>query len=109
MTNGITDMSSLEDLRGFVQRTICDHKQLLLGAFKFHEKILVQNGKPCGLHFSLNGPRAVQFSAIWDAARHTILFYDCNGERFHRSDLVAVAGLREELAGLTQINEKLVA
>ena len=91
MANDISDLSSLEDLRSFVQRTICDREQLLLGAFELHEKLLVRQGEPCGLHFTLNGPRAVQFSAIWDADRHTILFYDCNGDRFHQSDLAASA------------------
>jgi len=109
MTNGISDISSLEDLRGFVEQTICDHKQLLLGAFQFHETILVKKGKPCGLQFTLYGPRAVQFSAIWVAAHRTILFYDCNGGRFHRSDLDANAGIKEELDRLAQMSEKLVA
>ena len=105
MSDDNSDFSSLEGLRGFVERTICEQKHLLLGACQLHEKVLVRNGEPCGLHFTLSGPRAVQFSAIWDAARDTILFYDCNGDRFHRSDLTASAGLREELAGLGRMSE----
>jgi hypothetical protein len=109
MDNGISEISTLEDLRGFVKQTICDHKQLLPGAFRFRERILVRHEKPCGLHFTLSGPRAVQFSAIWDAARRTMLFYDCNGERFHRNDLTISAGLEEELAGLAGMNLKMAA
>ena len=101
MTNGISAVSSLIDLRDFVQQTICDQQQLLLGAFQFHEKVLIRQGKPCGLHFTLAGPRLVQFSAIWDASRNTVLFYDCHGERLHQSKLAVSAGIWEELAGLS--------
>lgn len=109
MTQGSSELSTLDDLRGYVERTICDRKQLLRGAFQFDERVLVRHGQPCGLHFTLSGPRAVRYSAIWDVARHTILFYDCNGERFCRCDFAVTGGLREELAGLAGVNEKLVA
>ena len=100
MVNGISGISTLEDLRAFVEKTICDRNQLLVGAFKFHEQVVVRSGKPCGLHLTLCGPRAVEFSAIWDAHCHTILFYDCNGHRFQSSDLPHSAGLQRELAAL---------
>lgn len=69
----------------------------MLGAFQFHEKALVRHGQVCGLHFTLSGPRAVQYSAICDVARHTILFYDSNGERLHRSELAVIAESLEAL------------
>jgi hypothetical protein len=109
MAHGTTEVASLDDLRRFVERTICDQQHLLLGAFQFHEEVLVRHGQVCGLHFTLSGPRAVQYAAICDVARHTILFYDCNGERLHRSDLTVTAGLREELAGLSRVGVKLAA
>jgi hypothetical protein len=109
MTHGTTEVASLDDLRRFVERTICDQQHLLLGAFRFHEEVLVRNGQVCGLHFTLSGPRAVQYAAICDLARHTILFYDCNGERLRRSDLSFSAGLREELTGLARMGVKLAA
>lgn len=68
------------------------------GAFQFDEEVLKRHGQPCGLHFSLSGPRSVRFSAIWDAIRHTILFYDCTGERFQRTDLPRPSSLHFELA-----------
>ena len=109
MDDGISEISTLDDLRDFVKQTICDRIQLLPGAFRFVERILVRQDKPCGLHFTLYGPRAVQFSAIWDAARRRVLFYDCNGERFHRSDLAGSAGLQEERVGFARMNEKMAA
>ena len=83
MTICVSEIATLNDLRDFVERTICERKQLVIGAFQFDEMIVERHGKPCGLHFTLSGPRAVQFSAIWDAIRHTILFYDCCGKRLH--------------------------
>jgi len=90
--------TNLEELRQYVQQVICDRGQLLPGAFQFEEQVLKRHGKPCGLQFSLSGPRSVRFSAIWDAIRHTILFYDCTGERFQRVDLPKPSSLHFELA-----------
>jgi hypothetical protein len=91
-------LKSLDELRRYVQHVICDREHLVAGAFEFIEQVLERHGHPCGLHFTLNGPRCVQCSAIWDAIRHTILFYDCTGERFHRTDLKKPSQLHFELA-----------
>jgi hypothetical protein len=109
MVNGISEISTLNDLRGFVKQTICDRNQLLLGECRVNEKILVRYGKPCGLYFTVCGPRTVQFSAIWDADRSTILFYGCNGDRFQPTDLTVSARLQEELASLAGTNDKKAA
>lgn len=90
--------TSLEALRRFVQKVICERGELLPGAFLFDEQVLERHGQPCGLHFTLDGPRSVRFSAVWDAIRHTILFYDCTGERFQRTDLPKTSSLYFELA-----------
>jgi hypothetical protein len=98
MINCVSEIATLDDLRDFVEWTICERKHLVIGAFQFDEMIIERHGKPCGLHFTLSGPRAVQFSAIWDAIRHTILFYDCTGERLHRADLPKPSQLHFDLA-----------
>jgi hypothetical protein len=100
----ISPDSTLDELRDFVQQAICDRQHLLPGAFQVHERILARHGKPSGLCFTLCGPRSVKFSAIWDAARRTILFYDCKGERFHQSELFLSGELRDEFAGLNDSN-----
>jgi hypothetical protein len=51
----------------------------------------MRGGKPCGLYFCLHGPRAVTFSAIWETANNTVLFYDSSGERFQKTQLVSPA------------------
>lgn len=102
MPRHVSDISTLDDLRAFVEQSICERKQLVIGAFQFEQMILERHGKPCGLHFTLCGPRAVQYSAVWDAIRHTVLFYDCKGERFHRTDLSKPSQLHFELANMSR-------
>lgn len=101
-TNCMSEINTLEDLRDFVHQTICDQNELVVGAFQFDERILVRGGKPCGLQFTLRGPRAVHFSAIWDVARGMVLFYDCSGDRSHQTYLIGSSTLRDELVVLAR-------
>ena len=78
---------TLDDLRGFVNRVLCDRDQLEVGAFQLTERLLIRSGKPCGLHFCLHGPRSLKLSAIWDALSNAILFYGSTGERFGKAQL----------------------
>ena len=93
MSTCVHRIETLEALRQYVHETLCEHEQLELGAFKFSERILVRGGRPCGIFFRLNGPRAVQFSAIWETDRNTILFYSSTGERFQKTQLVTAPEL----------------
>ena len=83
-------MQNLSELRNFVQKTLCDHNQLEIGAFPMTERILLRSGNPCGMYFCLHGPRAVKFTAIWETDRNSILFYGATGERFQKVQLVAI-------------------
>ena len=80
-------LESLDDLRDYVNETICDYEQLETGAFYMTEKILTRGGKPCGVYFCIHGPRQVKFSAIWETDQNTILFYGSTGERFMKTQL----------------------
>jgi hypothetical protein len=75
-------ISTLAELREFVNETLCQNEQLEVDAFVLTERPLVRNGIPCGLYFCLHGPRAVKFTAIWETDRNTVLFYGATGERF---------------------------
>lgn len=86
-------LQNLNELREFVQKTLCDHNQLEPGAFPITERILIRAGRPCGIYFCLHGPRSVKFSAIWETDRNSILFYGATGERFHKVQLVAAPAL----------------
>lgn len=82
------ELRNLDDLRAFVNETLCGHEQLEQDAFPLTEHVLVRSGAACGIFFCLHGPRAVKFTAIWETQRNTILFYNSNGERFLKIQLV---------------------
>ena len=83
-----TRLETLNDIREFVNETICDHEQLEIGAFHMTERILTRGGTPCGIYFCVHGPRQVKFTAIWETDGNTILFYGASGERFYRAKLI---------------------
>jgi hypothetical protein len=102
MTDELTEISTIEQLRQFVNHTLCEHEQLELGAFELRERVLVRGGRPCGIYFTMCGPRAVQFTAIWETDRHSVLFYGCSGDRFLRTQLTATHHLQSELVALVE-------
>jgi hypothetical protein len=88
MLSAANRFSQLDDLRQFVNEILCEREQLEIDAFPIYERVLQRGGRPCGLMFSLHGPRAVTVSAIWDTDRDLILFYDSTGQRFRRTQLL---------------------
>jgi hypothetical protein len=96
--NSVPQIQTLNELKAYVIKTLCEYEQLELGAFPVSERILIRAGKPCGIHFCLHGPRAVQVSAIWETDRNTILFYNSSGERFQKSQLTVAPQLELILA-----------
>ena len=81
-------ISSLAELRRFVNEIMCEHDGLEPGAFPVTERILVRGECPCGIFFCLHGPRSVKYTAIWETDRNSILFYGHDGERFRRVHLI---------------------
>ena len=81
-------IESLDTLRSYVHDTLSRCEQLEPGAFPMSERILVRSGKPCGIYFCIHGPRSLKITAIWETDRNTLLFYNCSGERFHKTLLV---------------------
>jgi hypothetical protein len=88
MVTQIHSQDNLNGLRKFVYATLCEIFQLQLGAFPITEKTLNRAGKPCGIYFCLQGPRAVRFTAIWETERNQVLFYGPNGERIMKSQMI---------------------
>jgi hypothetical protein len=93
MSTSVARIETLNELKNYVNQTLCEHDQLEIGAFRFTHRILLRNSKPCGIYFCLFGPRAVQYSAIWETDRNTILFYSSTGERFLRTQLIGAPRL----------------
>ena len=91
-------LETLNDLREFVNETICYQEELEIGAFHMTERILVRRGRPCGIYFCIHGPRQVKFTAIWETEGNTILFYGSTGERVLKAQLTAAPALLENAA-----------
>jgi hypothetical protein len=89
------EIQSLDELREYVNETICEQEQFEIGAFTMSERIITRGGTPCGIYFCVHGPRQVKLSAIWETDRNTILFYGSGGERFHKTQLIDAPRLEE--------------
>jgi hypothetical protein len=89
MEISVERIENLDQLRHYVNSILCHHEQLIENAFQMTQRILLRNGKPCGIYFCVHGPRSVKISAIWETDRNTILFYGSNGERYHKTRLAA--------------------
>jgi hypothetical protein len=91
-------IDNVNDLREYINITLCEYYELQNGAFQMTEQVLVRAGKPCGMYFCLNGPRAVRFTAIWETDRNQILFYGPQGERFLKTQLLEAPALESAAA-----------
>jgi hypothetical protein len=81
----VVSLPTLDDLRRFVRKTLCEHDKLDLDETPFYEGQITRRGEPCGLFFQVHGPRFLKLYAVWAADEHRILFYDTTGVRFHEA------------------------
>ena len=93
MLTSIREVYSLDELRDYVNETLCEHHHLQIDAFEMTERVLRRGGRPCGVFFCLHGPRSVRFTAIWETDRNCILFYGPTGERFLKTQLAEAPSL----------------
>jgi hypothetical protein len=98
MLSRFEQINTVDDLREFVNETICGRYQLQMDAFEMTERILHRSGKPCGIYFCLHGPRAVKFSAIWETDHNQVLFYNSTGQRFQKTQLLSAPALERVAA-----------
>ena len=75
-------LESLDELRAYVHRTLCERENLVEEQFAMRESSLVMYGAACGLQFMIHGPRSTRLSAVWAADPNVVYFYDASGERF---------------------------
>jgi hypothetical protein len=78
---------NLEQLRQYVQQTLCERQALEASQFPLVESMLTRAGRPCGLYFCQHGPRLMKAHAVWDGERSVVAFYDDAGNRFHKVQL----------------------
>jgi hypothetical protein len=86
--NAAVCLASLDALREHVHKTLCAHDQLDLAQTPLRQSVLTRSGRPCGLFFSVHGPRRVKTYAVWAGEEDRILFYDSNGIRFAETRVV---------------------
>lgn len=84
MRDASEDIRSLEELRDFIHRRLCEKENLLPDQFRMTEMQLVKRGRCCGLQFLLQGPRRVRLGAIWAADQNEIYLYDTQGVRYQK-------------------------
>lgn len=89
MVTSSRQFQTLDDLRDYVNDTLCQFDQLEPDAFPITQRLLIRRQAACGVHYCLHGPRAVKLSAIWDARANTILFYGASGERIQKTEIIA--------------------
>ncbi len=71
----------VEQVRALVREELCQRNQLERHAFQMTEKVVLKQGKLCGLFFCIHGPRSVRLTALWDVSREAIILYDSLGRR----------------------------
>jgi hypothetical protein len=79
---------TLEDVRQYVADSLCGLEMLKADQFHLSQQLLYRSGRPCGMHFCLQGPRELRLYAIWETDQNSILFYGSCGRRLHRTRLV---------------------
>lgn len=97
MTHDNVQLNSVDQLREFVLRTLCQQNDLEMDVFPATELVLVRRDRPVGLQFCLHGPRNVRLMAIWEFDQQSILFYGSSGQRLGRVQLQRAVRLAEEL------------
>jgi len=100
MTHANLQLNSVDQLRDFVLRTLCQQNDLEMDVFPSTERLLVRRDRPVGLQFCLHGPRNVRLMAIWEFEDHSILFYGSSGQRLGRVQLRKAARLAEQLKSI---------
>jgi len=83
-----TRIHKFEDIRRYVTETLSKFELLRPESSHLTVRRLSRNGRPCGVFFSLQGPREVRLTAIWETDANTILFYDSRGERVGKTKLI---------------------
>ena len=74
MSKKSTEMTT-DHLRDLVHQMLCDIGQLESSQFPLCERPLTRGGNPCGVLFSVNGPREVKLTAVWDCLKNKLFVY----------------------------------
>lgn len=79
-------LPTFELLRDHVRQVLCTKADLEL-ATPMLEATIFQRGQPCGIEYTLLGPRSVRLSAIWETVQKRLLFFDQELTRFQTAQV----------------------
>lgn len=82
-----SDITTIAELRDFVHATLCLKENLVSDQFQMIERELTKNDRPCGMQFTIHGPRQVRLSAVWASDLNILYFYDTSGVRYLKVQL----------------------
>lgn len=99
MVEEVRTLGAFDDLRRYVAETLCRLELLNPHQAYLECRTLYRRGTPCGVQFTLEGPRSLVLSAIWDAQRNELLFYGSSGARVQRTRLASGPPLAAVEAG----------
>ena len=78
-------VQSFDELRQYIAETLSRLETLKFDQLELTQQTLFRAGKPCGIYFCLQGPRALRLTAIWETENNSVLFYGSCGRRVHRT------------------------
>jgi hypothetical protein len=81
MHTTVKDVHTLDELRQFIHKALCEKENLRADHFTMTEVRPTRGNGPCGLQFCLRGPHNVRLAAIWVADQNVVYLYDARGER----------------------------
>ncbi len=84
MHSTVEEVRTLDELRLFIHRTLCQKENLLADHYRTTEFRLIRGERVCGLEFCLRGPRSVRLGAVWVADHNLIYLYDARGKRYSK-------------------------
>ena len=96
MHTKVNDVHTLDELRRFIHKALCEKENLLVDQFTMTEFQLTRGKGFCGLQFSLRGPRNVRLGAIWVADRNLVYLYDARGARYAKWRLTTRPPVQEQ-------------
>jgi hypothetical protein len=96
MPTTVDAVHTLDELRQFIHKTLCEKENLLVDQFTMTEFELTRGKEPCGIQFSLRGPRNVRLAAIWVADQNVVYLYDTTGARYSKLRLTNRLTVREQ-------------
>lgn len=82
MQDSVDNVHTLDDLREYIHRTLCEKENLLAEQFTMTEMQLTRGERACGMQFAIHGPRSVRLGAIWASDHNLVYFYDAGGVRY---------------------------